>query len=295
MAARLPSLRQIAHDTDSLISRSVETSSPSDTGFFGPGSVAWKVHRATSHGIGGISSLLVEALHPVAMAAVDQHSTYRNDPWLRANRTSEYVYTVVFGSCDTAEEAAARVRDIHKRVRGVDPVTGRSYRADDGDLLMWIHSAGVDCTLRAYETYTRRLSPEEGDRYIAEMRKSGALVGLETEDMPGSREELDRYMSETRPELQLTPAAAEVLDLFLHVRMPVSVRPFWALHITGAVAMLPDWAQEMYDIPRRFPHGTATKQVVKLALRGLDVGMAGLPGVRRARRHIRSLGNQGAA
>ena len=78
------------------------TATPSDPGFFGPRSVAWKVHRAVSHGIGGICSLIVEALHPVAMAAVDQHSAYRDDPWSRANRTSEYVYTVVFGNTEAA-------------------------------------------------------------------------------------------------------------------------------------------------------------------------------------------------
>jgi uncharacterized protein (DUF2236 family) len=288
MAPKLPGLRQIVKDTERLIARSVSTASPEDPGFFGPGSVAWRVHQHTSHGIGGVCSLLVEALHPVAMAAVDQHSTYRDDPWLRANRTSEYVYTIIFGSRETAEAAAANVRAIHKHVRGVDPVTGRAYRADDGDLLMWIHCAGVYSTLLAYETYAKSLGAE-ADRYVDEMRVSGELVGLDRADAPSSRDELESYMRDVRPELQLTKPAAEVLHTFLHVGMPVTVRPFWGLHIVGALAILPDWAREMYDIPTRLPKGPATKAAIGLSLSSMYVGMGALPGIREARNHLRSI------
>ena len=76
--------------------------------------------------VGGLRALLVQGLEPRAMAAVDQHSQFREDPWGRLARTTSFVVDTTYGDTATAEAAAARVRAVHTRIHGVDPVTGRS-------------------------------------------------------------------------------------------------------------------------------------------------------------------------
>lgn len=134
----LPGAGEALSSVQLLVEACVATLSESDPGLFGPGSVSWKIFRSPAYGVSALASLLLEALHPVAMAAVDQHSDYRLDAWRRARRTADYVFTVTFSGREAALAAAAHVRAIHARIGGTDPVTGRTYRADDRDLLAWI-------------------------------------------------------------------------------------------------------------------------------------------------------------
>jgi uncharacterized protein (DUF2236 family) len=94
-----------------------------DDGLFGPASVTWQVSRDLASPVAGLRSLLMQALHPLAMAGVDQHSGWRRDPVGRLAATSAYLATITFGERAVAERAAARVRRIHEHVRGVDAVT----------------------------------------------------------------------------------------------------------------------------------------------------------------------------
>src|SRR5436309_4579720 len=136
-----------------------------DAGIFGPDSVAWRLHADPVMLIGGLRALMVQALEPRAMAAVDQHSKYRTDPWGRLERTTEFVMTTTYGDTASAEAAAARVRKVHERIRGVDPVTGCPYAGNDPDLLLWIHAVEVDSFLLAYRTYAGRASDAAAYRY----------------------------------------------------------------------------------------------------------------------------------
>ena len=120
-----------------------------DDGFFGPASVTWRVSADLASPVAGLRSLLMQALHPLAMAGVDQHSGWRRDPVGRLAATSAYLATVTFGERAAAVQAAARVRRIHEHVRGVDPVTGRPYAAGDPALLLWVHAALVHSVLAA--------------------------------------------------------------------------------------------------------------------------------------------------
>ncbi len=167
-----------------------------DHGLFGPGSVTWRIHAHRSLLIGGLRALLVQALEPRAMAAVDQHSSFRRDPWARLRRTSDYLITTTFGDTAAAQAAGARVRKVHALVRGVDPVTGRPYRADDPELLLWILACLVDSALLVYGRYVRPLSRDERDRYWQEYKLIGNLFALRDEDMPESIEDFDAYMAD---------------------------------------------------------------------------------------------------
>src|SRR6266567_9159410 len=120
---------------------------PADDGFFGPASVTWRISADLAGPVAGLRALLMQALHPLAMAGVDQHSDWRADPVGRLTATSAYVSTISFGERAAAEQAAARVRRIHEHVRGVDAVTGRPYAAGDPALLLWVHVALVESGL----------------------------------------------------------------------------------------------------------------------------------------------------
>ena len=113
-------------------------------GFFGPGSVTWRMSADLALPVAGLRSLLMQALHPLAMAGVDQHSGWRRDPVARLAATMAYLTTVTFGDRGTAMQAAARVRRMHDHVRGTDVATGRRYAAGDPALLLWVHGALVE-------------------------------------------------------------------------------------------------------------------------------------------------------
>jgi uncharacterized protein (DUF2236 family) len=102
-----------------------------DDGPFGPAGVAWRVSADLAWPVAGLRSLLMQALRPLAMAGLDQHSGWRRDPAGGLAATSAYLATVTFGERAVAEQAAAWVRRIHEHVRGVDAVTGRRYAAGD--------------------------------------------------------------------------------------------------------------------------------------------------------------------
>ena len=159
-------------------SESTGTIAAMDEGLFGPASVCWHLHADPVMLIGGLRALMVQALEPRAMAAVDQHSKYRTDPWGRLERTTEFVMTTTYGDTTSAEAAAARVRKVHERIRGVDPVTCRPYAGNDPDLLLWIHAVEVDSFLGAYRTYAGRVSNRDADRYVVEMGRVAEMVEL---------------------------------------------------------------------------------------------------------------------
>ena len=129
-----------------------------DAGLFGPDSVVWRIHADPAMLIGGLRALLVQGLEPRAMAAVDQHSAFREDPWGRLERTTQFVLATTYGDTAAAERAAAIVRKVHEHIHGVDPVTGEAYSARDPDLLLWIHAVEVESFLLAYRTYAGRIT-----------------------------------------------------------------------------------------------------------------------------------------
>ena len=86
---------------------------PQDEGLFGPRSVVWRVNRDRCFPLAGMRSLMVQALHPLAMAGVAEHSNWRRDPFGRLAATNSYLLTTTYGDTDAALAAAAWVRKIH--------------------------------------------------------------------------------------------------------------------------------------------------------------------------------------
>ena len=259
---------------------------PADDGFFGPGSATWRVAGDLTVLVAGLRSLMVQALHPLAMAGVDQHSEWRRDPVGRLAATSGYVTTVSFGERAAAERAAQRVRRIHEHVRGTDPVTGRSYAAGDPALLLWVHAALVESGLAVSQLFGTPLSPPDSDRYVAEMVVAAELVGVPAELVPSSAAELDSYISSVRPELRCTPAARESIAYLLDPPgLDEDIAEIWQDIRYAAVASLPAWAREMYGYEAP-PPTPERREEVRQVLGILDAVFLGEPGVLEARQRI---------
>lgn len=241
-----------------------------DYGLFGPGSVTWRIHAHRSLIIGGLRALLVQALEPRAMAAVDQYSTFRRDPWERLRRTSEYLITTTFGDTAAAETAGAQVRAVHAKVAGVDPVTGRPYRADDPELLRWVHTVEVDSFLTAYRAYGGRLSDTDADRYVAEMVRAAELVGLAGDEVPDSLQELRSYLREVR-RLCVSETTRAAMRTLLAPPMSPLLRPLWAVATTAAVGILPPRARELYGLRWPPPATALVRPAVHGLIRALDL------------------------
>ena len=257
---------------------------PADDGYFGPGSVTWRLNGDISAPVAGLRSLLMQALHPLAMAGVDQHSDWRADPAGRLASTSAYLAAITYGDRAAACAAAARVRKIHERVRGTDPVTGRPYAAGDPDLLVWVHAALVDSVLAAADRYGTPVSAADKDRYVAEMTAAAELVGVPAGRAPASMAELDAYFTTIRPELTMSPAAAESTSALLGAfAADQDLTGFWRQLADAAHASMPPWVREMYGYAGQSP---IDRDEVRQVLGVLDALYLGEPGVLEARQRI---------
>ena len=216
--------------------------------WFPEGSAIRRVHGDASMFVGGIRALLLQSLHPQAMAAVAAHSGYQGDPWGRLQRTSTFLAVTTFATADDAAAAVAHVRSVHERVSGVTP-EGLAYAASDPHLLRWVHVAEADSFLAAHQRYGAQPLDRAGcDRYVAEVAVVGRRLGVV--DPPETVAELREQLEAFRPELAATPAARAAAR-FILLRPPVpfiALAPYSAL--TGAaVALLPRWARRPLRLP----------------------------------------------
>ncbi len=259
---------------------------PADDGFFGPSSVTWRSASDLSAPVAGLRALMLQALHPLAMAGVDQHSDWREDPVGRLAATSAYLATVSFGEKSAAERAADRVRRIHTRVTGVDGVTGKPYAASDPALLLWVHVALVDSTLAARTLFGTPPSPADADQYAAEMVVAAELVGVPRDMVPATVAQVASYVDSVRPDLECTPAAGESMAFLLDPPgLDEDIAEIWQDIRDGAVGSLPEWAAQMYGYERQ-PLTAARRTEIRQALGVLDAVFIGEPGVLEARQRI---------
>ena len=234
----------------------------------------WRVQADASMFIAGIRALLLQSLHPLAMAGVAGHSGYQGDPWGRLQRTSTFLATTTFGTIEDAEAIIAKVRGIHARVRGKAP-DGRPYAASDPHLLKWVHIAETDSFLRTHQRYAvTPLTPAEADQYVAQSCLVATRLGVI--DPPTTVAGLDAAIDCYRIELEGTAAARDAARfLLLHPPLPWSARPGYGALAGAAVALLPLWARQPLALPYlplseraiALPVGGAATSVIRWALK----------------------------
>jgi uncharacterized protein (DUF2236 family) len=240
-------IERIAGPRDAARQRPPEVSL--DEAWFAEGRPIRQVHGDSAMFVGGIRALLLQSLHPLAMAAVAEHSDYRGDPWGRLQRISHFIGATTFGRAEDAQRAIARVRAIHQRVTGIAP-DGRPYAASDPHLLTWVHIAEADSFLQAHSRFgTRPLDKAGRDGYVADMARIGAELGVL--DPPRTEAELADRIRAYRPELAATAEAREAARfLLLRPPLPAIARAPYGVLAAAAVSLLPEWARRPLYLPR---------------------------------------------
>jgi uncharacterized protein (DUF2236 family) len=275
-----------------------------DPGLLGPDSVTWNMHADPSMWVAGVTSLYLQALHPRAAAGVVQNSNFQQDPLGRLARTANFVGLSTYGPKDQVTEAAAKVRAIHRSLRGKDQLTGETFRIDDPDLLRWVHCAEVSSFLAVVRMGGYPLTDRLADRYLDEQRQTATLVGLHAEDIPGSQAQMRAYFADMRPELARTPDS-DIIYRFLR-RPPLSfplvlgrpvyltlighlaysLLPGWAIALhgrdpypaDGAVALLRTLRRAAFGVPRWLRWGNPEPYAIQAIAR---LGRSATPSVRR--------------
>ena len=219
-----------------------------DRGLFGPESIAWKVHADfISMMIGGISSLVLQALHPKALAGVWDHSSFREDLKGRLGRTAFFIAATTYGSNEMASNAIHRVNQIHKKVTGLDEFN-EPYRADDPNLLAWVHLTETRSFMRSYESYrSESLQSQSKDQYFLEMKMLGEKLGAI--DLPDTYAGTERAIKQYIPELHYGDRAKNIIGMLDNFPSNLSSKPFVKMISRAGFLNLPNWVYPIIDRP----------------------------------------------
>jgi uncharacterized protein (DUF2236 family) len=218
-----------------------------DQGLFGPASIAWRVHSDfTTMMIGGLSSLMLQMLHPRVLAGVWDHSNFRNDMLGRLRRTAQFVSGTTYGSTQQAMALIDRINAIHSGIHGELP-DGTPYSARDPELLTWVHVTSTTSFLKAYIRYRDPwMSSADQDRYLAEMSTIACRMGAPS--VPVTRRGSDAYVKAVRPELRVDERTRAVTQALLAARSSrLGVLFFQSVTNKAAIDLLPGWAARMHE------------------------------------------------
>ncbi|MBP2414195.1 uncharacterized protein (DUF2236 family) [Arthrobacter stackebrandtii] len=239
-----------------------------DGGYFGPESAAWAVHGSMTTLVAGIQALLIQALHPGALAGVHDHSSYRTDPLGRLAGTIRWIFTLTYGDTAAARAASEKVLHIHDYIRGhYSTNTGeeRPYTANDPDLLRWIHLAFTQAFLGTHQAYGGPI-PGGADAYVADWAVAGALMRVD--NPPTTVAGLRAQLAAFRPELRYDERVAETLAFIKDPPLPRSQRAGYKVLFAAAIASLPEEYRKLLQLeapslgPVPLPVALPTKAVL---------------------------------
>lgn len=236
-----------------------------DPGLFGADSLTWRVHADFAGMLsGGLCALMLQTLHPLALAGVWDHSNFRNDLVGRLRRTTNFVAATTYAARPQAEALIARVKAIHAHVRGTT-ADGRRYAADDPALLTWVHVTEAYGFLEGFRRYGPGLSNGDADRYYDESRRVAEALGAV--NVPDSESAIVAYFQRLRDELTFDDRSCDVLAVLADIRLPVPMAGVSRDVFLGAgAALLPSWASAMIG---HGPMRRARNRVAAVTLRSL--------------------------
>jgi uncharacterized protein (DUF2236 family) len=240
-------------------------------GWFAPGDAIWTVHGSVATFVGGIRSLYLQALHPLALAGVDTHSSYRQDPFGRLQRTGAFIAATTYGSAGLAQQTVDAIGVMHQRVRG-RAGDGRAYSAQDPHLLEWVHIALVDSMLSAY-LHLGREGAIDPDAYVADMAVVGARMGVV--EPPRTVGELADRFAAFQPELRVDDLVHRTHRFIDEAPLPLALRPGYRVLARAAWATQPAWALQMLGSSPRLR--TIDLAAADAALRVLRVALVASP------------------
>ncbi|MEA2521211.1 MAG: hypothetical protein QOI81_857 [Actinomycetota bacterium] len=221
-----------------------------DTGYFGPESVSWQVHKEITVLFGGARAVLMQAAHPLVIAGARHTGFYERNPWKRLQRTLILTYAVTFGTKAEADAAAERINDVHTRIHGVDEITGLPYDALDPELLLYVHACLVDCALLFEELTVGKLDADGRQRFHEEQMLAAEMMLVPREMIPPTVPALRAYLADLADAgtFRVTESARRVADLFLSPPPEAEWRPVLKGVSRLAFATLPPLLRDLYDV-----------------------------------------------
>jgi uncharacterized protein (DUF2236 family) len=263
-----------------------------DDGLFGPGSAVWAVNGAMPTMIAGIRALLMQTLHPGAMAGVHDHSRFREDPMGRLDGTIRWVATTTFGDTATARASAHWVSRLHDHVSGrYTDAAGddRAYSAHDAELLRWVHDAFAEAFLGAHLIWGGPI-PGGPDEYVREWARSAELMGVDNAptSVASLREQLDGFAADFKPDERVIEAVA----FLRRPGLPGALRVVYPVLFAGAVASLRPEYRRLLRLRRPWWPAITANHLLFALFRILLGPMS--PSERAARARVARLGLQTA-
>ena len=284
---------------------------PGDPGLFGPGSASWRLIREPASIVGGVRGLLVQVLHPLAVAGVVDHSEFRGNPLGRLHNTSAYVTTTTFGSTREALHAAAAVRAAHRRVRGTAP-DGRRYAASDPHLLTVVSTALTSSFLSADREYAPYpVDPGTADAFVAEQARAAALLDprvdladLEADPealealragrlelpmlaegrLPLNVSQLEAYLEDLRGEFACNDQTRQLRDFLVWPDLDPPLKAAYLPILAGALATMQPRDLHLLQVPNLPLVGGATKVQTRALLAALRLASGTSPAHEAAHR-----------
>lgn len=266
-------------------------------GFYGPGTMMWRINREAVLLGAGPAALLLQVAHPLVAEGVAQHSTFESDPWKRLHGTIATTMDLVFGDGRAAERAVRRLNGIHAGVRGkVEDEAARavaaSYRALDPDLLLWVQVTLIVTSVRAYGRWVAPLSAVQKEQFWQEARRVGVRLGIPLSLSPADWPALADYwrrMLATDGPIHATEAARRMAPLIIRPPLPLAPGPIVDLAALPGLALLPPRLRDEFGIEWG-PGRERLARLLALALRGwvraVPIGLRQMPQARAAFRRV---------
>lgn len=246
-----------------------------DGGYFVENGPAWTVHAGMGTLVAGIRALLLQALHPGALAGVHDWSRYREDPIGRLTGTVRWVITLTYGSKTQADAETARVGRFHQRVRGAyvgGDGTERTYTAEDGDLVRWVHLAFTDAFLRSHQAFGGPI-PGGADAYVADWATAGRLMRIPDPPLTEAalRAELEGFLD--RGELLRDERVDDVVRFLRKPPFTGMMGLAYRVLFAAAVSTFPPRLRRLLGVRRSvLPVKTATRLILRVTERALGSG-----------------------
>ncbi len=209
--------------------------------------MSWRIFKnPASLFIGGVAAVILELAEPRVRTGVWDHSGFRHDPVKRLRRTGLAAMVTVYGARGTAEAMIGGIRRMHDRVHGQTP-SGEAYRANDADLLNWVHATAAFGFLQAYHTYVSPISKDDRDRYYSEGTPAAALYGVTK--TAASEAEIAALFEAMRGRLEPSPIIFEFLEIMRNARvLPTVLRATQPLLVRAAVSLTPPHLREILGL-----------------------------------------------
>jgi uncharacterized protein (DUF2236 family) len=217
---------------------------------FAPDSATWRVMKnPVALLVGGVAAVILELAEPRVRTGVWEHTAFRRDPAGRIRRTGYAAMATIYAPAEAARAMIAGVSRRHAAVAGATPA-GAPYRADDPELLTWVHATAAFGFLEAYRRFVRPLSAAECDRYYAEGPAAARLYGAQP---PQNARELEALFAAMAPKLERSDIVFEFLSIMRNAPLlPALARPLQRLAIRAAVEITPAWARDILGLGARY-------------------------------------------